>query len=274
MIHFLRKYKNLLIVVTGVTILIPLLFITYKVLSTHKSSVTVTLDLHPIIGYTLLTYYIFIICCLVTLFVYWIIKNIKFIINLKNEKAKTELIHLQSQVNPHFFFNILNNLYGLIDKDTNKAKELILKLSTLMRYSIYEGQKSSVTLKQEVNFIQNYLELHKMRYHKNVTTSFNIDIENEELKIMPLMYIILVENAFKHGVEVLRDNPFVHISLASKQDRVTFTIENNFDVDEITNTGIGLKNLKQRLQLVYPKKHQLLHAKKGNVYSAKLILQL
>ena len=95
----------------------------------------------------------------------WLFVNIRFIIRLKNEKAKTELMHLQSQVNPHFFFNMLNNLYGLVDKDGAQAKQLILKLSDMMRYSIYEGQKEYVTLAQEIEFIKNFVALHQMRYH-------------------------------------------------------------------------------------------------------------
>jgi sensor histidine kinase YesM len=87
---------------------------------------------------------------------YWLFKQIKSIIRLKNEKAQTELLHLKSQVNPHFFFNMLNNLYGLVDKDSKKAKELILKLSDMMRYSIYDGQKETVLLSEEITYLQNY----------------------------------------------------------------------------------------------------------------------
>jgi LytS/YehU family sensor histidine kinase len=206
--------------------------------------------------------------------VHWLFVNIKFIINLKNEKNKTELMHLQSQVNPHFFFNMLNNLYGLVDKDSKKAKELIIKLSAMMRYSIYEGQKESVTLQQEIDFIHNFIELHKMRYHKNISINFNTDIENEKLKIMPLLFIILVENAFKHGVEVLRSNAFVNISIISKQKEVTFEIENNYDEEEQVEKGIGLENLKRRLELVYPKKHTLTNSINNDVYIAKLTLTL
>lgn len=205
---------------------------------------------------------------------HWLFVNIKFIINLKNEKTKTELMHLQSQVNPHFFFNMLNNLYGLIDKDSEKAKKLILKLSDMMRYSIYEGQNEYVTLQQEIDFINNYIELHKMRYHKNIIVNLEVDIEDENLKVMPLLFIILVENAFKHGVEVLRNNAFVHILITSKQQKVTLKIENNFDQDEKSEKGIGLENLQKRLILAYPKKHELTNSIHNDVYTAKLLLEL
>ncbi|OSY89289.1 histidine kinase [Tenacibaculum holothuriorum] len=205
---------------------------------------------------------------------HWLFVNIKFIINLKNEKAKTELMHLQSQVNPHFFFNMLNNLYGLVDKDSEKAKKLILKLSDMMRYSIYEGQNEYVTLQQEIDFINNYIELHKMRYHKNIVVNFEVDVEDENLKVMPLLFIILVENAFKHGVEVLRNNAFVHISIASKRRKIILKIENNFDQEEKSEKGIGLENLKRRLELAYPKKHKLISLINNNVYTAKLTINL
>ncbi|WP_255362731.1 sensor histidine kinase [Tenacibaculum sp. MAR_2009_124] len=183
-------------------------------------------------------------------------------------------MHLQSQINPHFFFNMLNNLYGLVDKDSDKAKQLILKLSDMMRYSIYEGQKERVTLQQEIDFVRNFIKLHKMRYHKNITITFDVSVEDETLKIVPLLFIILVENAFKHGVEVLRNNAFVNIFINSEEAQVCFKIENNFDIDEKSETGIGLENLKRRLILAYPKKHDFTHTIQQDMYSAKLTLNV
>lgn len=205
---------------------------------------------------------------------HWLFVNIKALINLKTEKTKTELMHLQSQVNPHFFFNMLNNLYGLVDKDSEKAKQLILKLSDMMRYSIYDGQKEHVTLKEEIDFIHNYIELHKMRYHKNIAIDFDVTIEDNSIKIRPLLFIILVENAFKHGVEVLRNNAFVHLVITSKNNEVSFKIENNFDKNEKKEKGIGLENLRRRLELVYPKKHQLTNSVTDAIYTTKLVFKL
>ena len=202
---------------------------------------------------------------------HWLFKQIKSIIRLKNEKAQTELMHLKSQVNPHFFFNMLNNLYGLVDKDSKKAQELILKLSDMMRYSIYDGQKETVLLSEEITYLQNYIELHKMRYHKTIDVKFKVDIEGNDFQIMPLLFIILLENAFKHGVENLRNNAYVHIDMKAENDQVNFDIENNFD-NTITNEqgGIGMNNLKRRLELVYPKSHTLTIIKTDTVYKAQL----
>jgi two-component system sensor histidine kinase AlgZ len=202
---------------------------------------------------------------------YWLFKQIKSIIRLKNEKAQTELMHLKSQVNPHFFFNMLNNLYGLVAKDSKKAQELILKLSDMMRYSIYEGQKETVLLSEEITYLQNYIELHKMRYHKTIDVQFKIDITENDYQIMPLLFIILLENAFKHGVENLRNNAYVRINMKVRNNQINFDIENNFDNTSINEqVGIGMNNLKRRLELVYPKSHTLTVTKTDTVYKAQL----
>ena len=205
----------------------------------------------------------------------WLIKQIKSLIRLKNEKAKTELLHLKSQVNPHFFFNMLNNLYGLVDKDSKKAQELILKLSDMMRYSIYEGDKDTVLLSEEIMYLQNYIELHKMRYHKAIDVQLQIETNDNDYEIMPLLFIILLENAFKHGVENLRENAFVHIHLTAQNNEVKFEIENNFDASEDNSeTGIGLNNLKRRLELAYPNMLYFEVSKIDSIYKAKLSITL
>lgn len=205
---------------------------------------------------------------------YWLFKQIRAIIRLKHEKAKTELLHLKSQVNPHFFFNTLNNLYGMMEKDS-KERQMVLKLSDMMRYSIYEGQKEWVTLKDELAYLQNYIELQEIRYHKKSDIQFNHQIEHLDSKIMPLLFIILLENAFKHGLENLEKEAYIHINLIANKKEVIFDIENNFDLHQTSlEGGIGLHNLKRRLALVYPKKHSLSFTINDNIYKAKLILKL
>ena len=212
---------------------------------------------------------------LIILIMRWVFKQTRAILTLKNEKAKTELLHLKSQVNPHFFFNMLNNLYGLVGKDSKKAQELILKLSDMMRYSIYDGEKDTVLLSEEVTYLENYIELHKMRYHKAIDVQFNMDIKDNDYEINPLLFIILLENAFKHGVENLREHAFVRINLEAHNNIINFEIENNFEASEENHEpGIGLKNLKRRLELVYPKNHNLTISKTNNIYNAKLNITL
>jgi len=194
---------------------------------------------------------------------------------LKNERAKTELLHLKSQVNPHFFFNMLNNLYGLVDKDAKKAQALILRLSDMMRYGIYDGQNDTVILKEEIDYLKNYIELHKMRYHKSIDMRFDVEVKNDTLLVMPLLFIILLENAFKHGVENLTEDAFVHLALTASEKEIRFKVKNNFDEKTPkTKAGIGLKNLKRRLELSYPDKHFLTFDVSENVYTSELRLQL
>ena len=209
---------------------------------------------------------------LIILILRWVFKQTKAILTLKNEKAKTELQHLKSQVNPHFFFNTLNNLYGLVGTDAKKAQDLILKLSDMMRYSIYEGEKETVTLEEEVEYLKNYIELHKMRYRKEIDIKFTNDI-SENRKVMPLLFIILLENAFKHGIENLRKDAYVYVHISTEGNNIQFTVENNFDSTAIISTpGIGLKNLKRRLELGYLNKHTLSFANTEEVYKVALTI--
>lgn len=204
------------------------------------------------------------------LFLIWIFEQWKWLQNLKAEKSKTELSLLKSQINPHFFFNTLNNLYALTIKNSKQAPDVILKLSDMMRYTIYEGEKETVKLVDEIDYLNNYIELHKIRYKKTVDISFKHDIDTS-LSIAPLLYIILLENAFKHGIETLTENAFIHINLYEDDDFIHFNIENNFDPKEISeDKGIGLSNLKRRLALIYPKKHELISYQENNIYRTTL----
>jgi LytS/YehU family sensor histidine kinase len=265
-----RKKWNLIVAIAIVTALIPILITVFELITTEKESV-IFLEGYPTsISTLVLLYYLL----LFILGIYWFTKQIISLIKLKNEKAKTELLHLKSQVNPHFFFNTLNNLYGLVGSDVKKAQKLILRLSDMMRYSIYEGERDLVTVKEEVDYLKNYIELHRMRYHKEIDVQFEIQID-DEYKVMPLLFIILLENAFKHGLENLDQDVYVHLNIKTTNNEVFFEIENNFDpLQPKGDNGIGLKNLKRRLELVYPKKHSLILSERENVYKAQITVQL
>ena len=264
-----RKW-SVIIGVAIVVALIPIVITVFELITTDKESVVFLENYPASIGVLVLLYY----ALLIILGVFWFTKQVVSFFKLKSEISKAELLHLKSQVNPHFFFNTLNNLYGLVGTDTKKAQELILKLSDIMRYSIYEGEKEEVSLHAEVDYLKNYIELHKMRYHKPIDVKFEADIE-DDYKVMPLLFIILLENAFKHGIENLSKDAYVHVHINAKNHNVNFEIENNFDTTLTKeDKGIGLKNLKRRLELVYPKKHTLSFSITENVYKAKLALQL
>jgi len=143
----------------------------------------------------------------------------------------------------------------------------------MMRYSIYDGQKDVVKLEEEIAYLNNYIELHKMRYHKKIDVQFNCQIQ-ENYKVMPLLFIILLENAFKHGIENSIENAYVHINISTVEDEIQFNVENNFDNSEKREQpGIGLNNLKRRLELVYPDKHSLLFSISEDVYKVQLTLR-
>lgn len=202
----------------------------------------------------------------------WVYEKWKWLKSLQSDKTKAELELLKTQVNPHFFFNTLNNLYSLTVKHSDEAPGVILKLSEMMRYSIYEGKKNLVPLKDEVIYLQNYLDLHEIRYHKTVDIKFVSEI-GEDDRIAPLLFIILLENALKHGVESLSDSAYIKMHLSNKDGMVEFKLENNFDpVDVSKEEGIGLDNLKRRLSLIYPKKHILNIQKSDNVFRVKLTI--
>lgn len=202
----------------------------------------------------------------------WIYEQWKWLKILKAEKATAELALLKSQINPHFFFNTLNNLYGLIVEKSDEAPEVVLKLSDMMRYTIYEGKKEAVNIKDEIAYLENYIELHKIRYQKKVDISFT-KILHDDLSISPLLYIILLENAFKHGVERLTEDAYIHIDVYTNEAGISFSIENNFEENTTSSVkGIGLDNLKQRLSLIYPDKHRLAFEVTESVY--KVILDI
>lgn len=219
-------------------------------------------------------------------FLIWIYEQWKWLQNLEEQKTAAELALLKTQINPHFFFNTLNNLYSLTVQNSEKAPTMILQLSDMMRYTIYEGQKQTVSITDEIEYLKNYIELQKIRYQKNVEINFSVgqNMNTENSQIAPLLFIILLENAFKHGVETLRENAFLTVQLdlihIKNQKELTFYIENNFDSEENnelpkkTEQGIGLQNLKRRLEFLYPQKYALEIEKKETIYSAKLKIQI
>lgn len=209
------------------------------------------------------------------LIVLWFYEQWKWFRTLKAEKVEAELALLRSQVNPHFFFNTLNNLYSLVVHQSDKAPEVILKLSDMMRYTIYEGKKDKVSLKEEIEYLQGYIDLHKIRYQKKVDISFETS-EASELQVAPLLFIVPLENAFKHGVESLREGAYIHASIKTdiQNEKLVFEISNNFEKKESeAEKGIGLENLRQRLHLLYPEQHQLDIVKQEGVFTVTLHLE-
>ena len=173
---------------------------------------------------------------------------------LKNEKLQTELKLLKAQLNPHFFFNTLNNLYSLSLKKSDQTPGMILKLADFMRYTLDNTELEEVRLEEELAFIKNYVEIEQQRFGSRAPVTWNIEVSSQSLMIPPLTLITFVENAFKHSVYASRQPVHVQISLSEKEDSLVYTVSNPIcPVNNKSNgkSNIGLANLRQRMELVY-----------------------
>lgn len=176
-------------------------------------------------------------------------------------QLKTELQMLRLQLNPHFLFNTLNNLYYLTIAKNDKAPEVVSKLSEILRFLIYDSNTQMVSLKSEIQLIENYIDLELLRYNERMNQSFEVNGNAQSVMIPPLLLFTFVENSFKHGVSNDSGNPEIHIELAIKDTFIHFKIQNTIP-KKITEEddkpgGIGLVNLRKRLELIYPNRHKL-----------------
>ncbi|MGM9507668.1 sensor histidine kinase [Larkinella sp. GY13] len=207
----------------------------------------------------------------VVLALQWFNQNAR-IVSLEKEKTEAELDLLKQQLNPHFFFNTLNNLYALSLQKSERAPESILKLAELMRYVIYKGRERQVTIRQEIDYIEGYLYLQQLRLQRRADVRFEQEITDDQLPVAPLLLIVLVENAFKHGIEPAQDAAFLHLLVRSDARQLYIRCENSFEPPEKSQTGIGLQNLQRRLALLYPGKHTLIITATDQRFTAELTL--
>lgn len=193
---------------------------------------------------------------------------------LEQEKVMAELQFLKNQTNPHFLFNTLNNLYALARKQSEKTPEAILQLSRFMRFVLYDTNKPTISLKEELQMVHNYISLEKLRFGERIRVSIEEPSDLTAYQISPLILLPLVENAFKHGASEMEENGFINISLTIENGWLRFSVENSFNASSAeAHEGIGLSNLKRQLDLQYPD-HKLSNSSKDDVYSAVLDLNL
>ena len=190
----------------------------------------------------------------------------------EKQYLEAELNFLKSQIQPHFFFNTLNNLYSLTLKKSDHAPEVVLKLSDLMSYMLYETGAPKIPINKEITCLQNYLDLEKLRFGQRLSISFEIEGQIEDACIPPLVLIFFVENSFKHGVRNIVDKIKIDIQLKVESDFLFFQVKNPVSEKNalLTNTGIGLKNVKRRLELLYGDNFNLETEKKEKEYIASL----
>lgn len=201
------------------------------------------------------------------------VKNLE----LQRNNIRLELDYLKAQLNPHFFFNTLNGIYSLVIDSEPKAAQIILKLSDLMRYSLYEANNDHVALHREVKFINDYIELERNR-HKTIT-QIMLEIEGytDNLYIPPLLLVTFVENAFKHGINNTIKASWIKIVLSVNEDTLTFIVSNSKPKNikhETVQGGIGLWNVRKRLDILYPNRHKLEIQNTEDTYIVNLSIQL
>lgn len=272
-----NRYAAYLLVLSGIIFSffsLIYLFDRFYVAATFSAGGNLSLSFWDFIGFA------FIICLFlaavssIKLFQLWILNSYR-IGQLERNSLRSELAHLKSQINPHFLFNTLNNIHVLIRKDTEKASDLLLKLSELLRYQLYDNSQDKVFLSSDIKFMKNLLELEKTRRDH---FDYSIEIEGESSKIMlpPFLFIPFVENAIKHN-STSQEIPFVSVRFTLEKDRLYFECINSITVPTVkkqTDGGIGLANIKRRLELIYPDKHSLQSVNLTDRYIVNLELPL
>lgn len=196
--------------------------------------------------------------------------------NMENENLRSELSHLRYQIQPHFFFNSLNNIYSLVDSSPSKAKESIHGLSKLMRHVLYEASSDKIALSQEIAFLRNFVKMMEIRLTSLVTLNVSFPTTYVESELAPLLIVPLVENAFKHGVSASQPT-MIFIRMEVEDGKLYFWAENTYlpkRGEDTSESGIGIQNLKKRLDLLYPNKYEFKTEIKDDMYHAKLMIIL
>ncbi len=191
------------------------------------------------------------------------IRDAKQLDELESRNLRTELNYLKAQINPHFFMNTLNNIHALIDIDGKKAKRTVVDLSKLMRYVLYEAEKPLITLDKEIEFIENYIALMRIRYTKDVEIISIYPPDFLHVRIPPLLLITLIENAFKHGINI-NGKSYIHSQMTIEDGYLIYSVVNTLPVNSKSAEGMGLDNMRKRLELLFGKDNYTLEACAGN----------
>lgn len=193
---------------------------------------------------------------------------------LKN-KLESEINLLKAQLNPHFLFNTLNNIYGLALRKSDETAPIVSKLAQLMRFMLYESERKSIPIASEIKIIEDYIELESLRYNDKLDVTMVKVIDDESIEITPLLFLPLIENAFKHGSSESRSNSFININFHLKKKQLNFSVINSYEegIDVNNKEGIGLTNIKRQLSLLY--KEYVFNAKKhADYFEVSLFINL
>jgi two-component system, LytTR family, sensor kinase len=231
-------------------------------------------------GLLLINFFIYLFFCALSLAYQLInekVKSDRLTSEKENENLKTELSLLRSQVSPHFMFNVLNNMVALARKQSDQLEPSLIKLSSLMRYMLYEADEDKVPLEKEIEYLQSYIDLQQQRFGQKVKVTVTIDAPDTTLDIEPMLLIPFVENAFKHGTGLIEDAR-IDIDLRAKNNVLQFIVRNKFNASSIEikdkTSGIGLTNVKRRLNLLYNKGYSLMITQQDDWFVISLQLNL
>jgi LytS/YehU family sensor histidine kinase len=194
--------------------------------------------------------------------------------NIQINQLRTELKYLRLQVNPHFLFNGLNTIYGNIDPQNKEARDILVQFSDLLRYNLYDADTDLVDLGKEKDYLENYVALQRARTEKTLFVDLKIDIENPSVKIAPLLFIPFVENAFKFVSRKDNSENKIKIHLQQKGKQIIFECENSYELPEENKGGIGLNNVKRRLELLYKDHHKLNITKDDSLFTVQLTVDV
>ena len=192
--------------------------------------------------------------------------------NIQIAQLETELKYLKAQINPHFLFNGLNTIFGFINKNNQQAKDALLQFSDLLRYNLYEADVDKIDLVKEAGYIENYVAIQRARSDSNLKINLTIDIKDNEVKIAPLLFVPFIENAFKYASRDENNDNLIKISLVQEKDIILFECKNSFENSASENKGIGLQNVKRRLDLLYKDLYILDMGSVGNIWHVDLKL--
>ena len=265
-------------------------------------SLSVTLILFSILGYVFLVHFIvpfiyphleiigiygysgilnsfmdkiFLACVMIALYEYSASQKLKQReILLMKEKTEAELNFLKSQINPHFLFNTLNNIYSLAREKSDKTADVILKLSSLLRFMLYETKEKFIPISKEIQFINTYLEIQKIRFDERLKIEFQNSVTDNQELVLPLILLPFLENAFKHGASESTDDKFININLEISNNILNYSVINSFEKnDNEESKGIGLINFERQLKLVY-NDFRLQTEAENNIFTATLYINL
>ena len=192
---------------------------------------------------------------------------------LKRAQIESELKVLNSQINPHFLFNVLHNIYTLSYLKSEAAPKMILKLSDMLRYITYEGNKDLVSIDKEINYIRNYIDLQKLKHEKNENISVHIDVKSNHVMVPPMLFVPFIENSFKHSKIEDTEKGWIEVNLKTENGKIFFHVANSIPGKKYTKDktgGIGLKNVKRRLDLIYGNHYQLDISNKSEKFTVNL----